>query len=66
MCRRFKTTPDCIPFFEKEIKALEMRIYNSTMEEERKFLIAMKTLNLKYLVALYERQKEMIDNADNH
>lgn len=66
MCRRFKTTPDCIPFFEKEIKALEMRIYNSTMEEERKFLIAMKTLNLKYLVALYERQKEMIDNADKH
>ena len=65
MCRRFKTTPDCIPFFEKEIKALEMRIYNSTMQEERKFLIAMKALNLKYLVALYEKQKEMIDNADN-
>lgn len=65
MCRRFKTTPDCIPFFEKEIKALEVRIYDSTVDEERKFLTAMKALNLKYLVALYEKGKEMSKNARN-
>ncbi|MDX8420165.1 hypothetical protein MOZ60_08670 [Stecheria sp. CLA-KB-P133] len=65
MCRRFKTTPDCIPFFEKEIKALEVRIYDSTVDEERKFLTAMKALNLKYLVALYEKGKEMSKNASN-
>lgn len=62
MCRRFKTTPDCIPFFEKELRALETRIYESTMEEERKFLTAMKALNLKYLVALYEKRKEMTEH----
>lgn len=65
MCRRFKTTPDCIPFFEKELRALETRIYESTMEEERKFLTAMKALNLKYLVALYEKRKEMMEHADD-
>lgn len=65
MCRRFKTTPDCIPFFEKEIKALEVRIYDSTMDEERKFLTAMKALNLKYLVALYQKREEMSKHASN-
>lgn len=65
MCRRFKTTPDCIPFFEKEIKALEVRIYDSTMDEERKFLTAIKALNLKYLVALYQKREEMSKHASN-
>ena len=65
MCRRFKTTPNCIPFFEKEIKALEVRIYDSTMDEERKFLTAMKALNLKYLVALYQKREEMSKHASN-
>lgn len=54
MCRRFKTTPSCIPFFEEEIKKIEERIACASSDEEVKFLNAMKSLNLKYLTELYK------------
>ena len=54
MCKHCIVTPQSIPFFQVEIEMLDDRIKNAVMPEEKEFCIAMKTLNVQYLVKCFE------------
>lgn len=52
MCKSFVTTLSCIPFFEKEIEKLDVRIISEKISHEKDFLLSKKKLLVGYLSQL--------------
>lgn len=53
MCKGFKTTPKFIPDFERCISLIDYKMFNTTSEEDREHLYAVKCLYVKYLEEMY-------------
>ena len=58
VCHNFVITPECIPYFEAEIKRIDVAIYNEEIPHEKEFLITIKTFLVRHLLTLKEREKQ--------
>ena len=62
VCHNFVITPECIPFFEAEIKRIDAAIYNEPISHEKEFLITTKKFLVKHLLTLKERGEQECKN----
>ena len=58
LCKHFVTTPDRLPFFQEQIKQLDIKLKSATCNHDREDLINIKRILLRYTEKIMEYIKE--------